>query len=951
MISGRTIMTTFYKSITFCAFFLSALLCGAQELLPDPGCEQALEKKGKLRLRHIAASHHSKSSGTGGIESKVIHSGKYGAFLEKTNPSGWAALHVAIPQFKASDENRKMKIELFLKGELIKSGSVVLTGDTGFQRQYLWEKICSFKGSFDWKKFSGTVIVPAGVSNAALSIRLDKPGKLYADDLSVKWENISGPLLFNPGFENGIDKKSSMPRGWIKRDFEGWETESAVVLDAPGRSSRHAVKIFWKSGGSKSGLQTPFMQCGKNRKFTLSCDFKSTAGSPGGCMVEFFDRNGKAAGSSVSPAWDTPVWQKRKYIFSVPDKAEKFRVILMLQGNGGVWYDNVSLKSSAEAAVADFPISGKVVSVNASSVWNKGKEVFNTFTDTPCQLTFAIKGYRQDFRAPALTVELPAGFVIAECFELHTDLGGKVIPETCEILRNGEKYTRFTFRKSRIWSIIQPGFAWSRCLTMAVMPRQTGFTGKAGKVYWYFENNGKKGSENCFELNILPPLAKIRLPENFSFGFWNSSSMDFPTRKIADAVAEKYERCNIFFRQRVTARKKYDDILKKRNWQFSTASWTADYAFRGKDPTGYFRVPGYKKICGKMRYRMMRDGSLHTGKLCPEYFLRDADYNAFAATASAKRLQMAGCQNGDIVFLDSEPWGPMNWCFDEACRKAFAAFAGLKKTPEIAGILKNHQDKWLEFRVKQSTETVARLASFIRKAYPDVKIIDYDYPMPLHDKKLMKAHLRSCSKDPLLNEEFIDGHMASYYHTLNTREFDMISTNMRHLKKPYHVILAIEDHDSYLSRKEILSPRQFRQHMTAAAVLGAKGVWVYSNAGSETDGRYFQEIQNGMADIAVLEPFIRAGRADDRVSVSVNGSTDLKKLPVRFCAYKKNGELLICIFNYDTEKSFPVLISCGDRITKASDALTGRIIPHNNGKIKLSALPVGSYFLKAVCGE
>lgn len=942
-----------FRAVPLLGAALLLILCCqtsmAQNLFPNPECEITFEKNGKTRLQSIVPNSYGKSQGNGGVDTQVFHGGKASAFLDKTNDADWTGLQFASVSFKPESETREVELSLWLKAEECRAGSIILTGAAGSRHQALWKSISTFKGSFDWKEFKGKVLVPPGIQSFLLSVRLERgSGKIWVDDLALTWKKTNSPLLYNADFESGKDKLTGIPDGWFKREFEGWETNADISVVQPGYKSRNAVCLTWKSGGTKAGLQTPMLHPGQERQFTLTSMSKSTAGCPGGYLVEYFDETGKLMGSADSPAYESPQWKTQKFLFRTPENCANFRIVLLLQGNGSVWYDNVRIQSAAKEVAESFPVKAKCPSIDASLLWNQGVPVFNTFVDSPVPLSISFKGDKKQLKNPALIVEIPEELTIAQCFEVHTDTWNVVVPEKSPLDRNGRKFIRYRYSKTRLWEMLQPGYAWARTLAMAIFPANPSeAAGKDFPVCWYLENGGQFTPPNNFTLHMLPPLQDMPLPKDFRGGYWSSVSQDFPDQEIFLKVATKYEKSNMTGRQRRRGRETQDNLLKSRGWQLTTSAWTADY---GKETiTGYFQVPGYEKVLGKMRFRMMADGkNTATKKLCPEYFLNDVDYQNFATLATKARLDVCGYQPGEVVFLDSEPWGPLNWCFDEPCRAAFAKYANLPQTPTVDEIKKKHADTWIRFRVEQSTRVIQSLTEMVKKAYPNAIVIDYDYPLPYGTSHMM-SHFRGCSKDAQRNEAFLDGHLTSYYHTLNTRCVDMIRFGVQNLKKHYGVMFAIDDAGSYLNSKEILSPRQYRLHMVAAAALGASEAWVYSNAGSETDGLFFVEIQKGMVEIARFESIFRTSEVADILSVTANGNADLQKLPIRHCVHSLGGnEFLLTVFNFDQSHPFNLEISPAKRaILDAANALDGsKLQGLNSGKLTTSLEPLGYAFLK-----
>ena len=88
-----------------------------------------------------------------------------------------------------------------------------------------------------------------------------------------------------------------------------------------------------------------------------------------------------------------------------------------------------------------------------------------------------------------------------------------------------------------------------------------------------------------------------------------------------------------------------------------------------------------------------------------------------------------------------------------------------------------------------------------------------------------------------------------------------------------------------------------------------------------------------MAEIAALQEFFATPEVPAEAAVTVGGTKDLTKLPVRFAVHRKGKALLVSLFNCAEEKSFPFeLAPVSGKKFRAEDPFTGKILPGLKGK-------------------
>lgn len=829
------------------------------------------------------------------LDNQIFHTSKPSLRILKSDDKGWVQL-VQTVRLKALSQPRKIKVSAWIYSEKTKLGSLVIMGDSAKKRNIIWKNLKIFSGTFEWKKIEGTAIIPVGTIRLSISIRLNKKGLIWVNDCNVEFSNKHDSLLKNPELKGKINPLTRMPAGWQKKYVDGYENVSDIKVNGS------VLQIIWKSGGAKFGAETFPVSLLKPGNYIFSAKCKILGNSSAQL----------SAGNYHSKQVKSDSWQAISVVFKVK-AGESINPICWNLGQGNVQYQNFSLTKTTTKVVDSFPIQAFALPVQITKIW-KGKNEFNTFADTPVPLSFEFKGDKSKFKKAALVIELPVELRIAEAYNMHTALTQVEKPQITPIERNGRKFNRYTFTNPRVFRIIQKAFAWERKLAMAIVPAKPELTEKVFPVYWYLTADRKKSEEHNFKLRLLPPMVKAKMPKSFPNYSWSLLDINFDSPALFKKVAEGIEKSGMNYRKRSSAHryKKIDNILAARGWKFYVTN--PDYY--------HPKFCGLNKSTLKDKIAMSKNpkGSTYAHKICPSYFNTSQEFRKHIYSFLQKKYSSYGIKNGDVIIFDIEPWQPMEWCFCESCRKDFAKKNNLKTIPAAQEIKNKHSGQWSAFRNAQTAETTKIIADFFRKNYPKSKIFDYDYVVDF-SKPDYRNYYKAVAKDPKLNEKYIDGHFASYYHYTDKRAFDLIDINIKNLKKDYYVVAGL-DRLGYLNSNEILSPRRMRMLLLASAVNGAKGFSIYS--GEHFDGLYLQMFNRTMPLIAKMENTFQQGkRIDAQINITplpyhirkIKIGSKVKKI-IRpnwkdyFAsrAHKFNNNIIISLFNYNpTKKMFSTI--------------------------------------------
>ncbi|OGV38632.1 MAG: hypothetical protein A2020_03660 [Lentisphaerae bacterium GWF2_45_14] len=760
-------------------------------------------------------------------------------------------------------------------------------------------------------------------------------------------------FLANPEMKGEAVENTGLPAGWDKKMVFGLETVCDFKL-SDGPDGKRAISLEWRYGGPRFGIEAESKNLFvSGASYEFSALFKTSGASAAVLNAEALDKDGKTIAEWKSKPLTSSAWKKTALFFRAPQGISGIKFYCFNEGQGAVSFSDVSLKKTDVKLETAFPIQAVCMPVEIAKVIYGGNGEFNTFVNAPVPLSFLFKG-RAAGKVNSLVVEVPEEIRIAECFNAHTSLLLAEVPDIEKTIRDGKGYRRYTFKNPRTFRILQPSWAWGRVLRMALLPENPDSVGKAFKVYWYIVSGETKSAENSFALNILPPMPKTSNPEKFQLMLWSTHDIDFNSMDILAKVAGIYEESGMNFRARnskgLLAR---DDFLEKRAWKMAmTMTDYMHYIFAAGGK-------GWDTLKDKVELTIGEDGKVDKARICPQYFINDPDFKAYFKEKFLDRLKSVALKDGETVYLDGEPWQPMEWCYCERCRKDFAAYCKLDKVPSFSEIKSRYREQWRDFRCLNTAEVIKMHSDLVNENFPNSKVMDYDYVVKFN-KPDFRNYFYNVAKDPQLNEKYFDAHVASYYHYIDKDAFDMIDVNVKNLKKDYWTLGAIDCAGVYLNAKEVINPAQSRMLILASAASGAKGSGFFP--GMYIDGKFFLAIDRAMAEIAVLEKFFMQGRRiDSEVRVDflpyfskkiqsagreIEISRPTWKDITGYRAHSLGDMTLISVFNYSPDKAVFTKISAKlpeGKYTMLEPVSGKRILPASGkGSWEVSEIEAGA---------
>ncbi|MCF6174268.1 MAG: hypothetical protein L3J71_00720 [Victivallaceae bacterium] len=757
---------------------------------------------------------------------------------------------------------------------------------------------------------------------------------------------LSGNLLKNPKLTGKIIQSTGLPQGWQRKYARSYENTSKIIV-----SGKLAIlKITWSGGGAKFGVTPQLKTKLSPGNYSLRALAQTSAGSQAMLSV----------GNYQSVPVKAEKWQQVSVDFNVIAGVQPESIYWNL-GSGQTKYKNFSLVGIDRQISTNFPITALAMPVEINRL-TSGREEFNSFADNPVPLAFDFKGDGRKYKINKLVLEIPAALKISEAFDSHLNMHRVETPEIVKIIRNGKPFLRYSYTNPKIFRALKPDYAWERKLILAIEPSTPNLGGQSFPIYWYITAGPLKGQEQQFIVNLLSPLVRTILPKNFPILCWRMNDINYINPGILKKVAANYEKAGIKYYKRShnpnPQLKKIAATLGRRGWKKFTT--LPDYYAKR-----YYRAPF---PVDTIKMAVDNKGKLTTHKMCPTYFNRDQAFRTNFHKLLDTKFAKDGTEDGDMICYDTEPWQPMEWCLCETCRQDFARQYKMKSVPSITTALTEYSDQWRDFRSAQTAETLKLQTEYLRKKFPDSPILDYDYVVNYNDPNY-RSFFKSVAKDPALNEQYFDIHLASYYHHTGVKSFDLLKCNIEKLTKPYYVVSAI-DKIGYLSKKYVLSPARIRLLLLASAVNGAEGFSIYP--GMHLDGGYLKMFNQTLPIIAKLNSFFKKSTGiDDQVQITalpyssrkIKTSTGIKTIIrpnwddfFRFRAQQVKHKTLISLFNYNPQKTifvkFSLKLNAGDYTI--INAVTGqRMLPNNGQSWSATALadittkiaPVNTTFL------
>ena len=708
-------------------------------------------------------------------------------------------------------------------------------------------------------------------------------------------------VLLLAGFSWG----GALDNAWVEKFYPGLEASGKVSFNPTGsRGKGLTIDLAYLGGAQKFGVAKDVTTDLKGVvEWTVAAQVLCSADGKAGAAMEFFDAKGKSLGVTEGKTIDVREWRRASWLFTSPRKAVRAAVHLLSLGKGRVSFADVLVTSAPGVDKDEMPIDVAAFPAVWNKDWNGGAVDMLNFSDAPIPAAFLFKGDPEDAKDLAFELCVPEALELKGAFCPNAANWGVEKPVSSERDEwNGVTCVRHRFANPRGLKDMRRHFDCDRLFGIAAVigPRDAG-AGFSGTfpIGYRLLNDGKTGPMRRFEMKFRPLPTDLRRSRNFRCFSWNNQERYFPS-ELYERSMKAYAAAGVlsFIRNSHGC----DDFPAGRE---IAAKLVRDY------PETIFAVgipdfwwPGQARLTKALqqefgvRFSKTIDAAhAHRNLICPQFYATHEGFHGHLRAVVRDILSTAGAQDGDWVTLDQEPWECRTYCFCDECLKAFAAFHGLDRTPTIDEA-KADPDKWADFRTMQSMKSTQLVAEMIHAYNPKLKVVDYDYILDYGNAAAEKFFRRNCAKDAFKNEQWLDGHLASYYHTIGKAAFNAMRNNVRHLRKFYYPMAGMGGYGGYLRPGEVLTPKQFRQFALAAFVNGCPGYAVYS--GVFYDGRHLLEMMRAQDEVAAYE-HLPWGRAD-------GSSRPTSKSPQFAFAsvVGADGRETVALFNYDADAAISV---------------------------------------------
>ena len=713
---------------------------------------------------------------------------------------------------------------------------------------------------------------------------------------------------------------AGLPDGWVPKFYPGLEAVGSVTWTPDAfKGKGGALRCAWESGALKFGVEKEVKtDLAGWVDWIIEADIKSE-GDYGyaGAAMSFLDGSGRDAGnvSNLKPIV-AKEWRRAKWMFSAPKEARRFFVQLLSLDKEPVMFANVSIVSRPGLDKGEIPFEVKALPAEKNVWWNGGKVKTLNFSDAPIPTLFYMKGAKAGRDALRFVIDIPAELEIKDAYCPNGTFYETFRPlETKTFRTNGFDCVRYVFGHakfftSKLYGALNPARYFNdegTSIALVIAPKN-GCAGDA-KTYpiaYRMMLGEKRGQEKMLEMEFRPLPKDLKTSKDFFVFSWNNADRHISSDAAMLAAARAFEAAGIrSFRRtphggpQFKRKNEIAAILERRPYRYIFSLsignlWNPSRLGIGKDLAEKLGVK--MSVSSDLRYASF------VRVMCPEYFTKDATLQERVRDHVRYVLSSYGAKDGDWVTFDMEPWHSSSYCHCEVCHKAFAAFAGLDHVPDAAETQNMAlRDKWALFRCSHNAKSVELLTKYIREYNPTLKCIDYDYVMPYGDEKGMMARRRSVGKDTLANEQWLDGHLCSYYHKIDKEAFDAIRNDTRHLKKLYVPMGANDGAGGYLQPHEVLSPKQVRQFALAAFVHGCPGIGFYS--GNAYEGEMLLALMEAQDEIVQWEG-LPWGKVDGKAVPTCANALFAYASTVR-----PDGTEVVALFNYDPKDAIRVAVA------------------------------------------
>ena len=724
---------------------------------------------------------------------------------------------------------------------------------------------------------------------------------------------------------------------WTEKFYPGLEAGGKVnFLERGYLGKEPAIELVYASGLAKFGVAKNVATELKGVvDWTVSAQVCGEEEGSVAAAMEFFDAKGESLKLTTGRSYRTKIgvggkenWNLATWRFTSPKKAVRASVHLLSTGKVPVRFAKVAVKSAQGVDTDEMPFDVEAWPVAWNPDWHGGEPDMANFSDAPIPVTFALFGDQDEVKDPVFEIVMPEGLEIRDAFCANYHEYGREEPTSASRETfAGVPCVRYRFENPIAARCLKLRHDLDRLygITMVIAPKG-GVPERGDYVIGYrVACNGKNGIERTFKMRYQPLPKGLRRAPNFQVFSWTDQDRNFSRDDVyassmkafaAAGLTTKHRngiyRPNRSYEQAQCASVRASEIADriKRDYPEAIISYELQDLWL---PYNCRLTPELEKEVAAHMSKTIDAAHMHAGSICPDYFttskklrdhLRDnvivADLNRF------------NVQDGDWVELDMEPWECQTWCFCDDCLKAFAAFHGLGRVPTVEEA-KADPDKWADFRTSQSMASTRMLAEIIHEYNPKLVVVDYDYILDYGNEEAERKFRRECAKDAFKNEKWLDGHLASYYHTIGKPAFDAIRNNVRYLKKPYYPMGGLVGYGSYLRPGEVLDDKQFRQLGLAAFVNGCPG-WAFYN-GTCFDGRQIVAMMR-VQDDAARYGHLPWGKVDGKF-VPACGNP----LFAYASTVGADGQETVALFNYDRAEAITVRLNGRDYVVEPSDVL------------------------------
>ena len=722
---------------------------------------------------------------------------------------------------------------------------------------------------------------------------------------------------------------------WIEKFYPGLEAGGKVnFLEKGYLGKEKAIEIVYASGLAKFGVAKDVETDLKGVvDWTVSAMVSGGEGGSVAAAMEFFDAKGESLKLDTGRSYRTKPgiggkenWNLATWRFTSPKKAVRASVHLLSTGKVPVRFAKVDVKSAQGVDTDEMPFNVTAWPVAWNPDWHGGEQDMVNFSDAPIPVTFALFGERDEVKEPAFEIVMPEGLEIRDAFCANYHDYGREEPTSA----TSETFAGVACRRYRFENPIaarslkrQRDLDRLYGITMVIAPKG-GQPASGDYVIGYRVTcNGKKGLERTFKMKYQPLPKGLKRAPNFQVFTWTDQDRNFSRDDVyadsmkafaAAGLTTKHRngiyRPDASYDQAQCESKRASEIAEmiKRDYPEAIISYELQDLWR---PFNCRLSPELEKEVAAHMAKTIDAAHMHAGTICPQYFATSRKlHDHLRDNVIVADLKRFGVRDGDWVELDMEPWECQTWCFCDDCLKAFAEFHGLDRVPTIeeAGA---DPDKWADFRTSQSMKSTRLLAEIVHAYNPKLVVVDYDYILDYGNEKAERNFRRQCAKDAFRNEKWLDGHLASYYHTIGKAAFDAIRNNVRYLKKPYYPMGGLTGYGGYLRPGEVLDEKQFRQLGLAAFVNGCPG-WAFYN-GTCFDGRQIIAMMR-VQDDAARYGHLPWGKIDGK-TVPTCGNP----LFAYASTVGKDGVETVALFNYDRNEPISVRLAGRDYTVEASD--------------------------------